>query len=172
MGITCLLKAANIVVRLVIPVGLFMLGFMPNDVGAADQLNRTTPSPPNQQKIMLISAVVFKFDFIIDENITINEPRIKSLIHVAHHSKPGGLVKIAYYNPNAENLANRIMQLLTQAKIKVLKLKLLSDVLPTTGNKSDFEVIDANRNNGNDNGTDDVVIPIQRYVLVTFFEGS
>jgi len=59
------------------------------------------------------------FDILLDENITNEDPRLKSIIYVVKNSN--SLINIIYSNTNATELANRLAQILSISGIKVIK---------------------------------------------------
>ncbi len=63
-------------------------------------------------------SIVMKFDLLIDEEVTIDDPRIKSIIY---GSNKKSLVKINYFNQNAKNVANKIYRILDMYGVSVSK---------------------------------------------------
>ena len=63
-------------------------------------------------------SIVMKFDLLMDENIDIDDPRIKSIIYSSGKNKE---IKISYFNPNAQIIANKIYLLLDSQKSSVSK---------------------------------------------------
>lgn len=63
-------------------------------------------------------SIPIKFDLLLDEKITADDPRIKVIAYV---SLPKNIVMINYVNPNASKLANRIAEILVNNGVKVLK---------------------------------------------------
>lgn len=70
--------------------------------------------------------IITKFDFIVDEDITDNDPRIKSIIYSAKSDK-NSHINIAYYNPNAEKTATKLAFILEGHGLLVLKPKVLNN---------------------------------------------
>lgn len=67
----------------------------------------------------LAPSPAFYFDFILDEYITDNNPRLKSLIYSANSNKDSWIA-ISYHNPNAVDLARRLQSILTKHNIRSL----------------------------------------------------
>ncbi|MFN7094856.1 MAG: hypothetical protein ACK4M7_05790 [Burkholderiales bacterium] len=65
-------------------------------------------------------SITIKFDLLLDEKITQDDPRIKSIVYVAT-STSNNLIAINYVNPNAEDLANRLADILFTLGATVLK---------------------------------------------------
>ena len=55
-------------------------------------------------------SLPIKFDILLDEKITEDDPRIKSIIYIAKQS-PANFVNFSYTNPNALDLANRLIKI-------------------------------------------------------------
>ena len=72
-------------------------------------------------KLVKTESVSVKFDLILDEEITEDDPRIKSIMY---SSRQKSYVVINYYNINAEHLANKIAMILTQYKVILKKPEL------------------------------------------------
>ncbi len=73
-------------------------------------------------------SIVMKFDLLIDEEVTIDDPRIKSIIY---SSNKKSLVKISYFNQNAKNVANKIYGILDTHGVLVSKPELGTDLQNT-----------------------------------------
>ena len=58
------------------------------------------------------------FDLILDEKISIDDPRLKSVIYISI-IRPGSMVKIVYTNQNAKDLSERLASILTKKGVKV-----------------------------------------------------
>jgi hypothetical protein len=69
-------------------------------------------------------SILMKFDLITDEMITIDDPRIKSIIY---SSRNNSKVNISYFNPNAKMLANKIAGILSTYGVSVSKPELDTD---------------------------------------------
>jgi len=68
------------------------------------------------------NSVVTKFDFIVDEDINNDDPRIKSIVYSAKSYRTSK-VMIYYVNPNAEILAAKLAQIFTNWHLLVFKPK-------------------------------------------------
>jgi hypothetical protein len=75
--------------------------------------NKYTP-----HKINRTSSVSVKFDLLLDDDITVNDPRIKSIMYVSNNKS---YVVIQYVNPNAAILAGKIATILTNNHVMVRK---------------------------------------------------
>ena len=73
-------------------------------------------------------SIVMKFDLLIDGEVTIDDPRIKSIIY---SSNKKSLVKISYFNQNAKNVANKIYGILDIHGVSVSKPELGTDAKNT-----------------------------------------
>lgn len=67
-------------------------------------------------------SIPIRFDLLLDEKITSNDPRIKTIAYV---SGTKNYVVINYSNPNADKLARRIAKILTEDGVRVLTPKLV-----------------------------------------------
>lgn len=76
--------------------------------------------PPH--KISSGQSIKILFDLIVDEDITMDDPRIKSIIYASNRKS---YVVISYSNPNADKLANKIAELLTRHNVIVKKPNLI-----------------------------------------------
>lgn len=74
-------------------------------------------------KVNNVSPVYF--DLILDEKISINDPRLKSIIYVSH-TNPGSLVKIVYTNSNAKDLSEKLVHILGANGVKVSQPQLVT----------------------------------------------
>ncbi len=73
----------------------------------------------NSDESYYIDSQSMMFDFLIDENVTNNDPRIRSILYVANVN-PGSLIEIIYVNPNAEVFANNIATIFKTYHAKAL----------------------------------------------------
>ena len=73
-------------------------------------------------------SIVMKFDLLIDEDVTIDDPRIKSIIY---SSNKKSLVKISFFNQNAKNVANKIYVILNTHRVLVSKPEFGTDAQNT-----------------------------------------
>ncbi len=64
-------------------------------------------------------TVNYKFDFVLDEYIKEDDPRIKSLLYIAKQNSDN-VLEISFYNANASNTAKHLALLFTSLGIKVL----------------------------------------------------
>ena len=76
--------------------------------------------PPH--KISSLQSIKILFDFIVDEDVTVDDPRIKSIIYA---SRQKSYVVIAYTNVNGDKLANKIAEILTKHNVVVKKPMLI-----------------------------------------------
>lgn len=67
-------------------------------------------------------SLVVKFDLIVDEDVDIQDPRIKSIIYSAK-SYQQSRVMINYVNPNAQRLATKLAQIFVQQNLSVIRPK-------------------------------------------------
>lgn len=68
-------------------------------------------------------SIFIMFDLILDEDVTIDDPRIKSIIYA---SSSKNYVVITYSNVNADKLANKIAEILTEHHVMVKKPGLIN----------------------------------------------
>lgn len=95
----------------------------------------------------------YKFDFLLDENIDEDEPRLKSLIYVALHKK-NTIIKITYLNTNALKFSESLAHILIEKGITVLNPQQIvnpnfqtdtQDVVLTMENKKGPEYVTAKK---------------------------
>ena len=95
-------------------------------LSACSTFNQSQPMAPSQLSANISDSgakkyrhsIPIKFDLLLDEKITADDPRIKVIAYV---SLPKNIVMISYVNPNAKKLANRIADILVNNGVKVLK---------------------------------------------------
>jgi len=67
-------------------------------------------------------SIISKFDFLLDEDITESDPRIKSLVYSAKSYKDSK-IEINYHNANAKEMADKLGLIFTRLDLSVLKPK-------------------------------------------------
>ena len=83
-------------------------------------------------KISRTQSVEIKFDLILDESITCNDPRIKSIVYTSNN---GNYVVITYTNQNANKLAQKIAEILSKQNVVVEKPLLVEKNKKINSNK-------------------------------------
>lgn len=107
---------------------MLIMGFMfimVNVVYSEDQ-----KFPQSESMLRSYDQVVNKFDLIVDEDVSDNDPRLKSIIYSAKSYK-NSQISISYYNPNAATLATHLASIIAGHGVTVLK--------PTTLVNSQYE---------------------------------
>lgn len=84
------------------------------------------------RKIERTQSININFDLLLDEDISINDPRIKSIIFASNKNSH---IVITYTNPNAEKLACKIAMILTHENLIVVKPQLIEAVIYKKLNK-------------------------------------
>ena len=78
-----------------------------------------------EQDYIITDPIVF--DILLDEKIDENDPRMKSIIYVTKQNSDNSIL-VSYTNPNASDLAGRIMSIMNQYGIKSNSPQLLPSV--------------------------------------------
>ena len=76
----------------------------------------------NKSQTTMKQSITVKFDFILDEDINQDDPRVKSLVYCAK-SYPQSKIEISYLNPNAHDVADKLGSIFTKLGLIVLKPK-------------------------------------------------
>ena len=88
-------------------------------------------------------SIAIKFDFIFDENINQDDPRIKSVVYCAR-SYAQSNVEISYFNPNARDAADKLGLVMTKLGIRVLKPKQLANDTINEPSRSRYVLVKIN----------------------------
>ena len=83
----------------------------------------------------VITGPVAAFDILIDEKLDENDPRIKSIIYVAKQNLANSVL-ISYTNPNATELAQRILSIMNRYSIQTNRPELV-----VSQNKEDLKLV-------------------------------
>ncbi len=94
----------------------------------------------NTDRVDLSHSIVIKFDLITDENISTDDPRVKSIIYSAK-SYTGSKILVSYINPNAAELASRLAQVFMAQHLYVLKPQKLGLVVANNNDNKYVQVI-------------------------------
>ena len=81
------------------------------------------PAPVIVKHLEYKKYITYKFDVLLDNPISINDPRIKSIIYSINQS-PNNFVSVAYYNKHAKKIVKNYVQLFEHAHIRVVTTKL------------------------------------------------
>lgn len=73
-------------------------------------------------KINRTQSIDVKFDLLLDEEVSLDDPRVKSIIYASNNKSK---IAIVYSNPNAAILANKLAIIFTQQKLSVIKPHLI-----------------------------------------------
>ena len=101
---------------------ILIVGFMLIMVSMVYSENQNLPQ--FESRTTLRDQVTDKFDLIVDEDISDNDPRLKSIIYSAKSYK-NSQVSISYYNPNAVTLATHLGSIIAGHGVTVLKPTIL-----------------------------------------------
>lgn len=105
-------------------------------------------------KINSLQSIKILFDLIVDEDVTVDDPRIKSIIYASNRKS---YVVITYTNPNADKLANKIAEILTKHNVIVKK--------PMFIENSKYKNMDPYLRK-DDTSAEKVVLDFNKYVVV------
>lgn len=92
------------------------------DVSTSDSFAASAIDSKGSVKTHSLSPIYF--DLILDEQINIDDPRLKSIIYVSS-TNPGGVVKVVYTNSNAKDLSEKLANILSAKGVKVSQPQLI-----------------------------------------------